>query len=193
MENNNYYNTFPKRLRKLLDELRITQKDLAENVGVSRQVISSYCLGTTSPNIDTLCSIAKYLEVSSDYLLGLSDTPATDIDDKAITEKTGLSYDAVNNLNNVKEYTDSEIDGLADDSRKILKILNFILSDSKDGLQFLLEIARYLFVDYELENESNEIILIDKITKRKTAIKVSDFKQSLLHGISSQLQEWEKK
>lgn len=188
----NEKNVFAIRLTNLLEENNVSQTSISNTIGITRQAISQYCNGGTTPNVEILIKIAKYFDVSSDYLIGLSDTPATDIDDKAITEKTGLSYDAVNNLKSIKKNTGSELDGLVDDSKKILKTINFVLSDSKDGLQFLLEIARYLFVDYEVEDENNEIALIDKKTKRKTIIKVSTFKQSLLSGISYQLQEWKK-
>lgn len=65
---------FPQILRKLMYwhpmyHRRITQKELAEYVGIRPQTISQYTKGETAPSAEHLLKIADYLQVSTDYLL----------------------------------------------------------------------------------------------------------------------------
>ena len=46
------------------------QIDLVKDCGIARQKISQYCSGRCVPNTLTLDKIAKYLNVSSAYLIG---------------------------------------------------------------------------------------------------------------------------
>lgn len=89
---------FPSALRELMRERNATQQELAKELGKTRQSISYYCDGSSSPDWETIAKIAKAYSVSSDWLLGLSDvkTPHTDI--KAVCEFTGLSEQAVTSL-----------------------------------------------------------------------------------------------
>ena len=48
---------------------RITQKELAEHVGVRPQTVSLYLKGETAPSPRLLLKMADYLCVSTDYLL----------------------------------------------------------------------------------------------------------------------------
>ncbi len=51
----------------------IYQKDLAEYLEVSVGTISNYENGVHSPDLNTLCKLAEYFQVSTDYLLELTD------------------------------------------------------------------------------------------------------------------------
>ncbi len=68
-----YNSVFPSRLRTLLEERGITITALAKELKISRQAVSQYVDGSAQPNIDRLVMIARFFDVSSDYLLGLSD------------------------------------------------------------------------------------------------------------------------
>lgn len=61
-----------KNLRKLRDETGITQKQLAEAIGVSQQSINKYENHSIEPDIDTMVRIADYFDTSVDYLIGNS-------------------------------------------------------------------------------------------------------------------------
>ena len=61
-----------KNLRKLRDETGITQKQLAEAIGVSQQSINKYENHSVEPDIDTMVRIADYFDTSVDYLIGNS-------------------------------------------------------------------------------------------------------------------------
>ena len=62
------------RLKKLRLEHNITQKKLAEHIGVSQQSINKYENHNIEPDIETLCRIATYFNVPVDYLIGHSDS-----------------------------------------------------------------------------------------------------------------------
>ncbi|MDE7164843.1 MAG: helix-turn-helix domain-containing protein [Clostridiales bacterium] len=51
----------------------VTQVELAKAINVTKQCISDYKSGRIVPSIDTLFLICKFLDVSADYLLGLTD------------------------------------------------------------------------------------------------------------------------
>ena len=61
------------RLRDLRLEKGLRLKDVAEAMGVTLRTISNYEAGIREPSLDMLVKLCKFFEVSSDYLLGLSD------------------------------------------------------------------------------------------------------------------------
>lgn len=64
---------FKDRFNEILKNCGKSQVEIAINVGVSKQCISDYKSGKSVPSIETLVLICKFLDVSSDYLLGLTD------------------------------------------------------------------------------------------------------------------------
>lgn len=69
----NYNAVFAERLRKLLENRGITITELAKHLQISRQAVSQYADGSAQPNIEKLSRIAVFFDVSSDYLIGLSE------------------------------------------------------------------------------------------------------------------------
>lgn len=68
--------TFQKNLMAAMDRRGYTQRRLAEVANTKEATISRYINGVNiSPNISILVNIAKALDVSTDYLLGISDIP----------------------------------------------------------------------------------------------------------------------
>lgn len=55
----------------------LSQKDVAENIGVAKSTYSLYESGSREPNVNTIKKIADFLNVSADTLLGLEEEPAT--------------------------------------------------------------------------------------------------------------------
>lgn len=52
----------------------MTQNDLAEQLGVSQQTISKYENGSREPDLENLIRMSKIFHVTTDYLLGLTDS-----------------------------------------------------------------------------------------------------------------------
>ena len=59
-------------LKKLREEASVSQKSLAEAVGVSQQSINKYENHNIEPDIETLIRISDYFDTSVDYLVGHS-------------------------------------------------------------------------------------------------------------------------
>ena len=54
----------------------LTQEELAVKIGTDVKQVSRWESGKFAPNIETLVVIAQALNVSADYLLGLTDNPS---------------------------------------------------------------------------------------------------------------------
>ena len=63
---------FSERLKELREEKHLTQQELADKVGISRVGYGYWEKGKREPNFKKLILLAKYLDVSTDYLLGLT-------------------------------------------------------------------------------------------------------------------------
>ena len=64
---------FTERFNEVLQFGGKKQSEIAEYCKVSRQVITDYKKGKSFPSLETLFLLCQYLNVTSDYLLGLSD------------------------------------------------------------------------------------------------------------------------
>ncbi len=61
----------------LRNQKGITQKDMADFLGISRQAYANYETGNREPDLTTLKRIAEYFNVTVEYLLGNSELPQT--------------------------------------------------------------------------------------------------------------------
>ena len=62
-----------KNLKKLREEAGISQKMLAEVIGISQQSINKYENHNIEPDIHTMIRIADFFDTSVDYLIGHTD------------------------------------------------------------------------------------------------------------------------
>lgn len=62
--------SFSVMLRKLREEKHLSQKDIAEYLGITRQAVAAYELAKREPDYNTLRKLADFFSVSVDYLLG---------------------------------------------------------------------------------------------------------------------------
>lgn len=70
------------RIRSRRRQLDITQEELAEMIYSTQKQVSLYERGKAIPGGESLAALAKALQTSTDYLLGLSDVmnPQYDLD-----------------------------------------------------------------------------------------------------------------
>lgn len=81
------------RLNDLLGDMSIT--DFAQMVGISRQTMGFYLNGDRIPDAVTLQQICAACNVSSDWLLGLSDVKSTDKNINIAKQYTGLTEENI--------------------------------------------------------------------------------------------------
>lgn len=66
-----------KRLKDLRVEMELTQGQVAQRIGVTASVVSAYETGIRQPSLESLIKLACLFDVSTDYLLGVSDSTAS--------------------------------------------------------------------------------------------------------------------
>ena len=64
---------FAQRLRELRQEKNLSMKQLAKELNITDAAISNWENEINEPKISYLFAIAKFFNVSTDYLLGLED------------------------------------------------------------------------------------------------------------------------
>lgn len=112
---------FPKRIRQLRIQHKLTQEELGKKVNVTKVSISGYENGNRTPDMETLQKIADVFSVNIDYLLGRTDNPKP--------------YTA----NQIKESPETYYTITEKDERDIAKKLDALLNelDSDSALSFL--------------------------------------------------------
>ncbi|MDI3537685.1 MAG: hypothetical protein PWP30_2167 [Eubacteriaceae bacterium] len=103
MEEYEFTNVFKDRLKELIENSKYNQREVAEEIGISKQTISFYVNGKRLPDIDTVYKLCKFFKISSDYLLGLSDIKSMDIDIKEMSKETGLNDDSIERLKSLNK------------------------------------------------------------------------------------------
>lgn len=140
---------FSSRLRQLRGGK--SQEEVSKGIGISRGALSYYEKGERNPDINVLHSIAKYYNVSADYLIGLSDTPSLSFDIKSISDNIGLDEISIQIL---KSKTKGSKETLTTDNEEyatekiiqdylFLQAINVLI-----GYGAIDDIAIYLFTDF---------------------------------------------
>ena len=84
-----------KNIRNLHTSLKITQVELANKLGVTKQCVSNWENDNILPSVDMLIKIAQTFNVSTDYLLGISTTNVINAD--------GLTQDEISYIRTLIE------------------------------------------------------------------------------------------
>ena len=148
--------TFGQRLRKLRNELGISQNDLSKHIGVSKSSVNMYERDEREPGFETLEAIADFFNVNMDYLLGREPRISTNVNSQNITitaqieekqfsasaQPTLIKFVAVVNAPNAPDFLEhlakvrSEMDRTftQDDFEKLTTILQAINSAYEQAL-----------------------------------------------------------
>lgn len=121
-------NIFAIRLKGLMEN-KVTQQQLADVLNIKRQTISLYLNGVSLPPIEKLVDIANYFNVSTDYLLGLTDVKSVQADIKAMCEYTGLSEKSLKVLNMYTDYKSIE----ALETYPFFKTVNKLIENAEES------------------------------------------------------------
>lgn len=139
-------NDIGKRLKKLREERKLTQQKLADALYTTRENINYWENGQRDIKSQTIVQLAKYFEVSCDYLLtGVS---AEHIE---TNEKLSLSENSINNILEVNKYYKNTLD--------LMLSNDFVLFFVKSVFIFLDKSGKYeinLFEDIDVSNILNE-------------------------------------
>lgn len=91
------------RLKQLMEEKGLVQTDIAELLGVTRQSVSSYLNLIHPMDADQIVILSKYFNVSSDYLLGLSDLREIIVGDEQVVVDYEIYSTLINEIANLSE------------------------------------------------------------------------------------------
>lgn len=91
------------RINSALAMNKTLQKELAKQLNVKDNIVSYWCKGDRTPNTTQIIQIANYLNVSTDYLLGVTDVATTDKDLKFVCDYTGLDEKTIDFFVNNKD------------------------------------------------------------------------------------------
>lgn len=69
---------FCDKLRLLIEERNITQKQVATDLNIAPSTMGGYVQGSSEPDFETLKTIAEYFDVSTDYLLNVHEKKTDD-------------------------------------------------------------------------------------------------------------------
>ena len=82
------------RLKEIREEREYTQEYLGMKIGKCKRTISSYENNASKPKLDDFVVICETLNISSDYLLGLTDVPKSykEKDSSSINQKALIEH-----------------------------------------------------------------------------------------------------
>ena len=150
-DNNNYFLPFPRRLRFLLDETMASQTEVAKYVGVSRQSVSQWINGKTTPDCYNFKRVAEFFKVPLEYLYGDTDSKVSE--NIALSENLGLSDKAIAKM---KEWANSKQNEISFPTSKILS--DIIADDDFDNFidRIRLLIVKCVEHRFHAEHESGQ-------------------------------------
>lgn len=130
---------FSRNLKELRVKNGMSQTELANKIGVSRGAISYYETKERLPDIVTLGKIAELFDVSSDYLIGLSEIPTVDLSVSYMASTLGLTQKTIDDLSSYAKLA-KESCRSQEYLKQKLSTLNYIVS----GSELLDRITTYL-------------------------------------------------
>ena len=130
---------FPKRFRLLIDETRVSQQEIADYVGVSRQAIAQWKDGKTTPDVYNFVKIAEFFKVPYEYLLGETDSKVRE--NMKLVGELKLADRAINRL---LDWASSEKENKSDITRS--EILSDLLI--YDDFEKFIDCVRKFIAEY---------------------------------------------
>ncbi|AEE95322.1 helix-turn-helix domain-containing protein [Mahella australiensis] len=115
-------------IKQLRLEKGLSQKEIANAIGVDRTTYNKYETGKSQPDFDTVQKLADFFGVSVDYLLGRSDTRNSDVIEEAIKDDPELEriWNMLNNREEVRVMFKKIADLKPADVKRILKIIEIV-------------------------------------------------------------------
>ena len=101
---------FATRLRKSMEDRKISKTQLGKAIGISVQAVSQYTTGQSKPGPEKLVILARFLNESTDYLLGLSESRSVDISTREICARTNLTDGAFAALSSLTHHENDSDD-----------------------------------------------------------------------------------
>lgn len=95
------YNTLGNRIKSRRQALNLSQSELSKQLNCTQAALSQYENGNREPGLNDLANIARCLNTTTDYLLGLTDIASTEKEVKIIGDYLGLNEKSIQKLHNM--------------------------------------------------------------------------------------------
>lgn len=145
---------FSRRFATKLNELNLTNAKFAKNTNISEGAISNYRTGKRIPRTAELEKIAEVLNVTPNYLLGLTD--CVSFTAEQINQMLGLSEKAMkilfmlqHDVTEVEEITDNI--PVAEIHKNKLRIFSFLIEDNSKFCSLLTYLEQYAKVKNKIK------------------------------------------
>lgn len=119
------------RIKYLRENMNMSQKELSEKANINTSVMNRIESGERAIRDEELIIFAKIFDVSTDYILGLSDTEKLNIDE---------SYEFIDSLNS------------PDDIKELIKIVISLDEETRDKM---LKIAKVFVTEKNIKHNGN--------------------------------------
>lgn len=107
------------RIKELRTEMHKSLRDVANDLNISYSSLSKYERGDQQPSYETLIRIANYFNVTTDYLMGITNSKS--LENRNICDQLNLSDEAIQKLKQLPLVVD-KYNGIS-----LSDILNFII------------------------------------------------------------------
>lgn len=130
---------FDERLTELRKETPFNQKDFANELGLEPSKYNKWENGKTVPDFETVITLAKYFNVTVDYLVGNSDVRKWE--NAGVNSELGLTDKSIEVIKGLKitntKLTPDDPDFLKSDSRLLIDVFNDFIEDEYNFKHFL--------------------------------------------------------
>lgn len=148
--------TLGERLVELRNKRGLKQNELAEQLEITRVSLSNYERGERRPDSDIIRKMCEKLDVSADYLLGITNTEKQEY--AKISETTGLDEESIEQLHTIRNLQDI-LNLLLHEEPRIIKYDSFDLSHLDDPAYIEQQYEEHLkFETWEKENRGIPIL-----------------------------------
>ena len=159
---------FKERMLELAKRYGYNYTAFAKALGYSQQTVNYWLNGKRVPDAPNLIEISKKMDVSMDWLLGLSDVPSPDTSIRAAADYTGLSQRSVETLHR-KSFAGGFYTSDDEESIEIHHLIDILIS-SPEGQNFLLNAVGYFTSNTSDIYVDNKKISPDRISFNSGAI-----------------------
>ena len=153
------------KLKNLMEEKEVSQLELSRKTGISQSTISAMLPGMDdakkypATSYENILALAKFFNVSVDWLLGNSEYRSTSQSIKIAAKTTGLSDAAISVLRDLKKKSAAKAKNDSYEYDILYAINTLILSDK--GNDIIENICHYLITDFDAGNYSIEELHVD--------------------------------
>lgn len=192
---------FAIRLKELRQSKGMTQSQLASKLGMSSRTIASYEQGVNEPSIATIKKLSELFDVTSDYLIGLTNIKTTDLTVATISNYLGLTPNTIFHLhvyqeNQCKqEYSDELHRASALKQSQMLSTLNMFFDPSCDLLDSITDYLNFSATHFKNFHDDSpdalapisDLELWDDTTKMGYSEDYDVWSKSILFSIEAEL------